>query len=72
MADKKSKVEERAYYKYLERGAQDGHDMDDWLDAEKEMSTKKPAAKKPVAKKITVKKPAAKKPATKKTAGKTK
>ena len=27
----------RAYALYLERGAVDGHDLDDWLDAEREL-----------------------------------
>ena len=31
-------VEELAYYKYKNRGIKDGHDLDDWLEAEAEMS----------------------------------
>lgn len=29
----------RAYRLYLERGASDGQDFDDWLEAEKELKT---------------------------------
>jgi hypothetical protein len=53
MADKKSKIAEKAYYKYLERGGNDGQDMNDWLEAEKELSAKKPVVKKAAAKKKT-------------------
>jgi len=31
-------VEKRAYELYLERGAIDGHDVEDWLAAEKELT----------------------------------
>ncbi|HEX4348548.1 MAG TPA: DUF2934 domain-containing protein [Vicinamibacterales bacterium] len=27
----------RAYQKYVERGATDGHDVNDWMDAEQEL-----------------------------------
>jgi Protein of unknown function (DUF2934) len=30
-------VRVRAYHKYLERGATDGHDLKDWVEAEKEL-----------------------------------
>lgn len=30
-------IRTRAYYLYLERGARTGHDLDDWLRAEREM-----------------------------------
>ena len=30
-------IEERAYEFYLERGAEDGHALDDWLAAEKQL-----------------------------------
>jgi hypothetical protein len=30
-------IAERAYALYLERGAEDGHDLDDWLQAEQEL-----------------------------------
>ena len=35
-------IEKRAYQIYLERGATDGNDMEDWLTAEKEMSMEGP------------------------------
>jgi hypothetical protein len=31
-------IEQRAYELYLERGCQDGHDVADWLAAEKELT----------------------------------
>jgi len=31
-------IQEMAYEIYLQRGATDGHDLDDWLAAEKEIS----------------------------------
>ena len=34
----------RAYELYEERGCEDGHDLDDWLQAETEIAGKKPAA----------------------------
>ena len=42
MARKPSKeeVELRAYEIYLERGAQDGHDVEDWIVAEDELSNR--------------------------------
>jgi hypothetical protein len=30
-------IERRAYSLYLARGAEDGHDIDDWLQAEREL-----------------------------------
>ena len=36
-ADLNSKVRERAYEMYIERGGWHGADMDDWLKAEKEV-----------------------------------
>jgi hypothetical protein len=30
-------VRERAYHRYLERGATPGNDLDDWVEAEKEL-----------------------------------
>jgi hypothetical protein len=29
----------RAYRRYLERGGTDGHDLDDWVEAEKELKS---------------------------------
>jgi hypothetical protein len=39
----RGRVAQRAYELYLERGASDGHDFDDWLAAEQEVegSTRK-------------------------------
>ena len=33
----KKQIEARAYELYLQRGCEDGHDVDDWLAAEKEL-----------------------------------
>ncbi len=38
-------IAERAYAKYLERGAQDGHDREDWLAAERELIAERSAAR---------------------------
>ena len=43
MADRKTQgaqtqeIERRAYELYLERGGGDGHDLDDWIQAEREL-----------------------------------
>jgi len=52
MKNKEKEISKRAYYKYLERGAEHGHDMDDWIAAEKEIlkAPKKSAAKKQTSK----------------------
>jgi hypothetical protein len=46
-------IELRAYQIYVERGGADGHDVDDWLQAERELFGKyqrtEPMAKKAVA-----------------------
>lgn len=31
-------IADRAYQRYLERGSQHGHDVDDWLSAEQELA----------------------------------
>jgi len=36
----REEVELRAYQIYIERGCPDGHDVDDWLQAEHELSEK--------------------------------
>ncbi len=36
-ADKSQKTAEIAYERYLSRGAEHGHDLEDWLAAESEM-----------------------------------
>jgi hypothetical protein len=33
-------IRARAYERYVERGRADGHDVSDWLDAERELRTK--------------------------------
>jgi hypothetical protein len=34
----KEQIEARAYELYLQRGGEDGHDIEDWLSAEKELT----------------------------------
>jgi len=36
----REEIELRAYQIYVERGGADGHDVDDWLQAERELSEK--------------------------------
>jgi hypothetical protein len=31
------RIRQRAYERYRERGSEDGHDVDDWLEAEREL-----------------------------------
>jgi len=31
-------IRQRAYERFRERGGEDGHDLDDWLEAERELS----------------------------------
>ena len=33
-------IAEAAYHRYLQRGGQDGHDFDDWIDAERTLRTR--------------------------------
>ena len=37
-------IAERAYARYLARGAQDGYALEDWLTAEEELRQSRPAA----------------------------
>ena len=46
MAKKEEKIAERAYYKFIERGGQHGKDLNDWIEAEKEVNKKSPATNK--------------------------
>jgi hypothetical protein len=39
-APNRDEVQERAYYRYLERGGTDGQALDDWLVAETEVQRK--------------------------------
>ena len=43
-AEQQEKIRVRAYELYQKRGAGDGHDLDDWLQAEAEMSRPKSRA----------------------------
>ncbi len=38
------RIRSRAYELYLRHGCKDGHELDDWLEAENELSTKSKAA----------------------------
>jgi len=40
-ADLQEQIRRRAYELYEQRGRQDGHDLDDWLQAESEVTQKK-------------------------------
>jgi hypothetical protein len=37
-------IERRAYERYCERGCEDGHDLDDWLQAERELLARRSLA----------------------------
>lgn len=70
------RIQNKAYEIYQKRGGEHGSDMDDWLQAEKEVmesqkKVKKPVAKKP-AKPKAEKKPVVKKAVNKKVAKKKK
>lgn len=45
MIKKEEKIAERAYYKFIERGGQHGKDLNDWIEAEKEVNKKSPATR---------------------------
>jgi hypothetical protein len=67
MKKEQDKIAEKAYYKYLEKGKKNGDDVNDWLEAEKEVIKEKAPAKKSA--KTTKTAATAKKPAkTKKAA----
>jgi topoisomerase IA-like protein len=62
----REQIARRAYEIYLQRGGKGGQDLDDWLQAEREIEesrekaaakTRKPGAKKTAAKKSTAKTP---------------
>ena len=36
--DRDERIRSRAYERYLERGQEAGHDLDDWLQAERELT----------------------------------
>ena len=37
----RERIQRRAYERYQERGSDDGHDLDDWLEAERETREKR-------------------------------
>lgn len=37
-ADRQQRIAQRAYELYLARGGRDGRDLDDWLEAERELN----------------------------------
>jgi Protein of unknown function (DUF2934) len=39
---REEEIRRRAYEIYLERGAQSGHELEDWLQAERELTTNQP------------------------------
>ena len=41
-ADKEDKIRDRAFELYEQRGREDGHELDDWLQAEAEVLQDKP------------------------------
>ena len=43
VAQSEEEIAKRAYEIYLERGAEDGHALDDWLAAERELRERDPA-----------------------------
>jgi hypothetical protein len=43
LEERENMIREAAYYRYLEHGCCDGHDVEDWLEAEAEMEHKSPS-----------------------------
>jgi hypothetical protein len=39
-----AQIQLRAYALYLARGCEDGHDLEDWLEAERSLKKERPAA----------------------------
>lgn len=37
-ADRQQQIAQRAYALHVARGCQDGHDLDDWLEAERQLA----------------------------------
>jgi len=52
--DMRAAIAERAYYKAERRGFTPGHDVEDWLAAEREIAALAPAPKKPTMRKSGV------------------
>ncbi len=59
-------IAERAYFKALDRGFAPGHELEDWLAAERELSALMSGARMPTAKKPAVRRKTAKAAKTKK------
>jgi len=66
MESVQERVAKRAYELFEARGGQDGYHIEDWLQAEKEITATIAAAAKPTKKTVAVKKPEEKKPEEKK------
>ena len=47
METTQNKIAKKAYYKYLEKGSKNGEDVNDWLEAEKEVKKEVASSKKP-------------------------
>jgi hypothetical protein len=43
LEEREAMIREAAYFRYLEHGCCDGHDMEDWLEAEAELEHKSPS-----------------------------
>ena len=43
LEERETMIREAAYYRYLEHGCGDGHDLDDWLEAEAELEHSSPS-----------------------------
>ncbi len=46
MESKLQKIAERAYHKFVMRGGEHGHDLADWVEAEKEIEAEEKAKRK--------------------------
>ena len=46
MDSKLQKIAERAYHKFVMRGGEHGHDLADWVEAEKEIAAEEKAKRK--------------------------
>ena len=43
LEERENMIREAAYFRYLEHGCYDGHDLDDWLEAETELEHASPS-----------------------------
>jgi hypothetical protein len=46
MVSKQQKIAERAFHKFIMRGGEHGHDLADWIEAEKEITAEENLKKK--------------------------